>query len=578
MSGWYSKFTPDGRRLLSGEVIILDHGEPVLLRDGRIRGSNPCPLNNREFVWNPGDRRGARTFDFWTGTDLEVYPRELSELAAGGGVIAGRDAERGELVIIRPGQPVEIIAGAGQPSVAADGEVVYRVGDDKIEPFICRTAVAWGDGHGRILAHRRGSSDVQDVTVGNWEARAFLFDGPDDEPWTLCMGPGGSLRCRPLFGVDGYLAPPAKTGDNRNILAHAVCLEGRVLAVWQSTSGEQITHKFDLALRPEDLTLVAVPSPAPAPSPVPPSPEVLIVSTPNHHAVVEEVNRKFPHLLVANTEETVGEFTERSVLALSAVDRNWGHVGKQPGEKQWNGHAVDAAKYRTTGQVIDFVIGAGSGNPTTTTWIEQPSREGNDWTPPIPVGERPAQGPTPAPGPAPPAPAPPSSGHAYERDDDERDECDRIMPDGSQCDQPRAAAIHAGVSPQPPAPPPPPAPGPTPPPRSDVASILSRLSGIGMDVLAVQALIRGLPPTQLPEPHVCPPSPPCDLPHGTAPTGPPMSEPELQAFVAELAKAHAGGTRRIMPPAELTFLLFGFLWEGVSRERTLERARERAQS
>lgn len=51
---------------------------------------------------------------------------------------------------------------------------------------------------------------------------------------------------------------------------------------------------------------------------------------------------------------------------------------------------------------------------------------------------------------APDSPGPlPDESHAYERNDNERDECNKILRDGEQCDRQRADPIHTGGTPNP---------------------------------------------------------------------------------------------------------------------------------
>lgn len=62
-----------------------------------------------------------------------------------------------------------------------------------------------------------------------------------------------------------------------------------------------------------------------------------------------------------------GAFVEAVLAALPA---EWGHIKKNPGQKQYNGHAVDALIYKSRtrlyngkiGQVVDFIVGAGDSN------------------------------------------------------------------------------------------------------------------------------------------------------------------------------------------------------------------------
>lgn len=56
-----------------------------------------------------------------------------------------------------------------------------------------------------------------------------------------------------------------------------------------------------------------------------------------------------------------GAFTEAAVTAMHDVDARWGHIKKNPGQNQYNGHAVDAVVYKNpdgvTGEIFDIVSG-----------------------------------------------------------------------------------------------------------------------------------------------------------------------------------------------------------------------------
>ena len=66
-----------------------------------------------------------------------------------------------------------------------------------------------------------------------------------------------------------------------------------------------------------------------------------------------------------STQEGCGQFTEAVVNALPA---EWGHVGKNPGQTQYNKHAVDAVMYKSSEplnngkyfQVVDIIVSAES--------------------------------------------------------------------------------------------------------------------------------------------------------------------------------------------------------------------------
>jgi hypothetical protein len=127
---------------------------------------------------------------------------------------------------------------------------------------------------------------------------------------------------------------------------------------------------------------------------------------------------KHPELLERNTDEDAGTLTEYVVNALAAVDSDWGHVGKRPGQTQYRGHAVDAVMRRSDSEVRDFLAlaGAGSlprdhrdfGKPARFTWDKKDSG-GQPWMAPIPVAGEPT------PPPNPPPNQPPSGGNIEAR-------------------------------------------------------------------------------------------------------------------------------------------------------------------
>lgn len=118
------------------------------------------------------------------------------------------------------------------------------------------------------------------------------------------------------------------------------------------------------------------------------------MSVPNHFSVVQEVYTKglWHKSVDLTTKQGCGEFTEAVVSALHAVDPNWGHFRKRPGQEQWNGHAVDAACYKL-GSGVDFI--ASSQSPTARIhWLPYPDAPPSpDWyfteTPPVVVAPLP---------------------------------------------------------------------------------------------------------------------------------------------------------------------------------------------
>lgn len=100
----------------------------------------------------------------------------------------------------------------------------------------------------------------------------------------------------------------------------------------------------------------------------------LPAEAPNHLDIVKQVeSEKAPNgqdwNLAEENEDAQngrGKFTEVVVDRLHALDPRWGHIRKNPGQNQFNGHAVDAIVWKNpdgvTGEGYDIVTG--SGTPT----------------------------------------------------------------------------------------------------------------------------------------------------------------------------------------------------------------------
>lgn len=115
----------------------------------------------------------------------------------------------------------------------------------------------------------------------------------------------------------------------------------------------------------------------------------------------------FGPLVQNNTKEDIGVATEEVARRAWDFDSNWGLLSKSLGEKQFNGHAIDAVIHRGESQVVDIWGGAGSRNDPEVPLSERgpasaqaalvPKRPGNNWMMPVgtsPIPSRPA--PTPA--------------------------------------------------------------------------------------------------------------------------------------------------------------------------------------
>lgn len=97
------------------------------------------------------------------------------------------------------------------------------------------------------------------------------------------------------------------------------------------------------------------------PTPEPPDPE----SADDPEGIINEIYAEGDHDL--STHEGCGEFTEDCCQALHEQDSDlWGHIKKQPGQNQYNGHAVDAV-YLLAGEgagVYDIIHDSVSPNAT----------------------------------------------------------------------------------------------------------------------------------------------------------------------------------------------------------------------
>lgn len=88
------------------------------------------------------------------------------------------------------------------------------------------------------------------------------------------------------------------------------------------------------------------------------------MSVPNHAHVPQKLFDT--GLYDLKTHEGQGAFVDATLSALNAIDENWTHLKKKPGQTQIHGHAEDAALYLLpdgTALAVDFIGGAGGPNP-----------------------------------------------------------------------------------------------------------------------------------------------------------------------------------------------------------------------
>lgn len=214
--------------------------------------------------------------------------------------------------------------------------------------------------------------------------------------------------------------------------------------------------------------------------------------------------------------------------------------------------------------IIDALSSIGS-NRTSPSWTDHGENKdpNRPWMlPPAPDG---VVLPPPGPTPKPTGKIPRDQKHAYWREDTERQECSRDCTDNRQCDRHPNDPIHDV----------PPDPGPVPTPVPTPGAKDPRIAPIANVLRAALVQLEAVPAV------VCPPAPPCELPHNPVcelphgGAGAPMEHKELEAIVMGWARAFAGGTRRIMTPDLTLYLLYRYLFEGVTDEQNLADARER---
>lgn len=372
--------------------------------DPRVRG---WLMVYRFLVTNPDKLTAFDRFDLPAGSPC--FPN-LSVL---GGLtwLAYHDGQRQRLRNVTTGRDVLDVAGLSNPSAFGAGYFAYSepVQPYRVHRINLRTAevdqprLGAPTGLSRILDDGRVVTIDEDrhalpgATIPSFAGPLAVGEGPGGGVvWTHTSGASGVLYA----GLDSFTPKCAADGDT--------------LAITTAGSGSVRLFCGTLAALIAASQQAAPPIvPVPDPPPIVHPPEEPPVSTPNHIEIVRAVDAAFPHLLRLNTIAAVGEFTERAVLALHAFDPGFGLLSKQPGEKQYHWHAIDATIYQPTQQVIDIIGNAGArddGDLTavgTPAWIEQLKRPGNNWIPPIPVG-----GGVPPVRPPTQPPAPPVDDHA----------------------------------------------------------------------------------------------------------------------------------------------------------------------
>lgn len=345
----FPKFSPNGDKLAyedgGGRIIIEAPGSRI-----DLAGNRPCWLTNDKLLHTTNN--GA-TFEL--GNPVPIFPTELHELAAGGGRYAGVTAGR---LLVRNADGSELlIAGAGQPFLDRNGQLVYKSNDHRLHWTCLHGQTAHRDEPSRSVVTSWGH-----IYPGEGWPRLIWTPGPI---WLLTMT-NTTFRLREVPGRSGFEIP---TGEDRNLEADGAWVAGVIKIACNSGIYKQSLQGV--------RTVFDGPSPVPVPKP-PPVPEPPPM-TPNRLDVVrDEFNKQPPS---PNSTESCGEFTRRVARRLHRDDPNWGMLTKTPGEAQYQGFAVDALIYRTTQQVIDILAGAEGPSPSPA-WQEVPKRNINHWAAP----------------------------------------------------------------------------------------------------------------------------------------------------------------------------------------------------
>lgn len=455
-----------------------------------------------------------------------------------------------------------------QHVVDADGRV-YDVGSIEY-PSASRVGVAWTKYTGRHPhsketwgAERGGQARRLHASGDAVEFSPVSVDTPHGQ-WIAAYRHDGVILYA-AGSTDGYffLSPDARAVDAK--------WDGATIrVVWNRPDGFLEERRQNLADPRRQLEEIRVisdpgiqPEPAPTPKPTPtpePNMDILRDRTELVRRIRREVTGKADHEPL--NDHNLDMLITRAV-AWELRDEGWGIVRAKVGSaNNVGGYTSDVIAQRD-GEHVDVI--ASGGEMGGALWL--PVRRNPEFQESWNAAIKPRwEAPTPMlPG---TVVTPADDTHPYERDDLVRNECDKMLPSG-QCDREREHPIHKVTAPGPVIP------GPVPP-----GSVKDpRVAPIAAGLRAALAQLEAVPVV------VCPPAPPCplehnpvcDRPHGDGTSTKP-EHAELDRIVAGWVRAFAGGTRRIMHPDLTTFLLYRFLFEGVTDEQNIQEARERGQS
>ena len=102
---------------------------------------------------------------------------------------------------------------------------------------------------------------------------------------------------------------------------------------------------------------------------------------PDYRVFVQAIFNEGNHNL--STTAGSGCFTEEVAYRLSQIDSNFGHLRKNPGQNQWNGHAVDAILHLPSGRAIDIIASSATPQARPSWQVDIPRYISSDFIAPL---------------------------------------------------------------------------------------------------------------------------------------------------------------------------------------------------
>jgi hypothetical protein len=356
-------------------------------------------LPDGTYVCSAEDGTVTASFGAWSLGDFAMFPR----LSEDGTQIAAKSHDSGRVWHFLEGAGWTLRA---EDSYGVNGHIFLRDG---------MLLIAQGGPHAPTQGYRYLAPDGRAVPGHETYAHPTLplWEYSECGAWLVGQGEDGVIAVR---GTERRKLDSGHTtfvrcreAGGRYAVAFSRLAERTVVFLWftDPTQFPVDVHALD-------------PDPEPQPDPDPdPQPDPQFPPTPNREALVHEVASLYPALLVTNTWQSTGEFTQRVVLALCAgttpLACAWGHVGKSAGEGGATLHtgvrvSHDVIWHKPSNRQVD-ILGYAAANshhdpvevppgPAAIQWDEIPReyyRASNVWTPAQPFGDDPKPEPKPDP-------------------------------------------------------------------------------------------------------------------------------------------------------------------------------------